>query len=191
LPVESFITRYDRTGQNLVRRLKNELAPNKAQLVVLHGKGGVGKTALAAETVSGLIKHFRHIVWASAEGRDAFSLGTFLTEIATQLKLSDWRQLLPDQLEQTVRNAVAQDPTLLVLDNFETVAEVEQQRCAVWLNQCRCPELITSRWPVDSAHNEPIDAMREGEAHQFVTKRLWKMSDKRRFASLDRTYCSK
>ncbi len=103
--VESFIDRHNSTEQNLVQRLQNALALDKAQLVVLHGKGGVGKTALAAKTADELQTRFHHIVWASADGRDAFSLGTFLTEIAVQLALSDWRQLPPDQLEQTVRNA--------------------------------------------------------------------------------------
>ncbi len=66
--------------------LKAELAPERSQLIVLWGEGGIGKTTLAAEAARELFAVFANrILWTSADGREDFTLLTLLDEIATQL----------------------------------------------------------------------------------------------------------
>jgi tetratricopeptide (TPR) repeat protein len=143
-PVVGFVARRDQEGRDIVARLKEDLTPQKNQLIVLWGPGGVGKTTLAAEAARGLTGVFGpRIVWMSADGRADLTLATFLDEIATQLGRPDLRKLAPEPKEERVRALVATAPTLLVLDNFETIAPEEQTRCADFLAQ-RAPWLALS-----------------------------------------------
>ena len=69
-PEVGFVARRDRRGVDIVAQLKEELAPQKNQLVALWGDGGVGKTTIAAEAVRGMTEVFAvRIVWISADGR--------------------------------------------------------------------------------------------------------------------------
>ncbi len=169
--VINFVRRYDEKGRDILERLKTELAPENKRLVALWGKGGVGKTRLAAEAASALTKRFgQRIIWASAEKRTDFTLSTLLDEAAKQLGQPELLKLAQDPKKEAVSALLIAAPTLVVLDNFETVeAEDERSRCVDFLTQqVKCSSLITTRQRVSSARNIPVRGMSSKEAHEFL-----------------------
>jgi tetratricopeptide (TPR) repeat protein len=187
-PVVGFVARRDTDGHDIVERLKEELAPEKNQLVALWGAGGVGKTTLAAEAARALREAFKgHIAWISAEGRTDFTLSTLLDEIAAYLGRTDLRPLALEPKKEGVRALLASTPSILiVLDNFETVVPVEQESCAAWIaGQANCPALITSRDEVSHARPINILAMSLTEAKEFLEKLIAQAHNPRAFVGLD------
>jgi tetratricopeptide (TPR) repeat protein len=173
-PAVGFVARRNAEGRDIVEQLREELAPERNQLVVLWGAGGVGKTTLAIEAAQALNGVFgRRIVWASPESRADLTLATFLDEIATQLGRADLRPLAFEPKEEGVRALLAEgNPALVILDNFETITLAEQARCAEWLaKRAPCSALITTRQRIEGAHNISIHAMTPAEAREFVE--LW------------------
>jgi tetratricopeptide (TPR) repeat protein len=188
-PVVGFVARRDSEGRNIVARLKEELAPPKNQLVALHGPGGVGKTTLAAETVRALADQFEGlIVWISADGREDFALSMLLDEIAGQLGNTEVRPLPLKQKTTAVQGLIAAAPTLIVLDNFETIAiAAERTNCVDFLSRhASCPVLITSRDRIGPARNITIPAMSVEESEQFLTLLIEQASNPSAFAQIDR-----
>lgn len=187
-PITGFVARRDESGRDIVERLKTELSPDKEQLIVLWGAGGVGKTTLAAETVRAMRNVFTSgIIWTTADGRPDFELSTLLDEIANHLNRPELRQLAPGPKEEEVQQALAKTPaTLIVLDNFETIAPNEQKRCAEWLaNRASCPALITSRDEVPAARPVHILAMSFEEARDFLGRLLADARNPHAFDHLD------
>jgi tetratricopeptide (TPR) repeat protein len=79
------------------------------------------------------------------------------------------RPLPLDQKDEQVRTVVVGSPSLIVLDNFETIVGEERTRCANWLARLpSCSAVITSR--VEVPHAKPINifAMSPTEAKKFV-----------------------
>lgn len=187
-PIVGFVARRDSEGRDIVERLKDELAPQKNQLVVLSGPGGVGKTTLAAETTRALTDTFAdRIVWISALGREDFALSTLLDEIGTQLDRSDLRSLAPAPKAEQTQALLASASTLVILDNFETIAQAEQVACVEFLlDQATCPALITTRQRIPSARNIAISVMSPDEAEDFLQRLIKQASDASAFAGLDR-----
>jgi len=187
-PVVGFVARRDSEGRDIVERLKAELAPQANQLIVLSGPGGVGKTTLAAETVRALRTVFsQRIVWISALGRDDFALSTLLDEIATQLGRPDLRLLRPDAKSEEVRALTAVAPTLIILDNFETIADAEKTSCVEFLSdRAFCPVLITTRPKIASARNIIIPAMSIQEADDFLQRLIEQTGNPSAFSQRDR-----
>jgi tetratricopeptide (TPR) repeat protein len=184
-----FVERKDREGNNVVERLKEDLAPHKNRLIALWGGGGVGKTAIAAEAARALGNVYeQRIIWVSADGREDFSLITLLDDIATQLGQTDLRKLGIEPKKEQVREVLMAAPTLVVLDNFETIAPVEATHCANWLAQpALCSALITTRQNIRVAHrNIPTDPMQIEEAHDLLQRLIAEVHDKNAFANLDR-----
>jgi len=183
-----FISRRDRDNLDFIERVRTELVPGKSQLVVLWGGGGVGKTAIAAEAVRGLIEPFaKRIAWVSADGLESFSLATLLDGVATQLGHSDLRKLPLDLKKEQVRDLVKTSPTLIVLDNFETIERAERVHCVDWLGKpAPCTALITTRDGIEDARNIPIDVMRPEEANGLVDQLIAQTHEARAFAKLDR-----
>src|SRR5687768_7555557 len=130
----SFVPRRDKEGRDILGKLKEMLAPPNNRLVALCGPGGVGKTRLAIEAMNVLGEAFaHHVVWLSADGRPDFKLSTLLDGIAMQLGKRDLLTLAPDTKDEQVRALVGEQPTLVVLDNFETIAPGEQRLIEAWL----------------------------------------------------------
>jgi tetratricopeptide (TPR) repeat protein len=186
-PVVGFVARRDSDGHDILTRLKEGLAPQESQLVVLSGPGGVGKTTLAAETARSLLPAFANrIVWISADGRGDFTLNTLFDEIATQLGRADMRTLAPALKEEQVRALVAAPSALVVLDNFETIKTEERRRCVEFLHhRANCPALITTRQRITPAHNIPIAAMSLEEAGDYLRRLIKQANDPNAFAQLD------
>ncbi|MBC7931670.1 MAG: tetratricopeptide repeat protein, partial [Rubrivivax sp.] len=158
-PAVGFVPRRDATG-SIVERLQEELAPHKNQLVALWGAGGVGKTTLTAEAARGLEEAGQRIVWVSADGRVNFTLSTLLDDIAAQLGRTDLRPLALEPKGEVIRTLIADAPTLIVLDNFETIPPNEQLPCINFLaEKANCPSLITTRELIDGARSIPLRSM--------------------------------
>ncbi|HST20740.1 MAG TPA: tetratricopeptide repeat protein [Blastocatellia bacterium] len=189
-PVVGFVPRRDKDGSEILAQLKEELAPQKNQLVALWGDGGVGKTTIAAEAVRTMIEIFGgRIVWTSADGRPDFALSNLLDEIATQLGEPETRRLAIEPKKEAVRELIAgcDTPVLVVLDNFETIANEEQKQCAEWIdNHAPCPVLITTRKRVDGARNVSIDVMSAQEANEFLNRLIKQTQNIGAFERLDR-----
>lgn len=185
-----FIPRRDKEGHDILELLKKKLAPQHHQLIVLWGPGGVGKTRLATEAAHALKEVFdNHIVWVSADGRPDFNLSTLLDGIATQLDRRELRQLALEPKKEQVRELIASAPTLIVLDNFETIAAEEQKHCSDFLAQeTSCPALITTRAMIASnlVHNIPIDAMSPDEAQRFLDELIAQAPDRDAFTEANR-----
>ncbi|HKY28804.1 MAG TPA: tetratricopeptide repeat protein [Pyrinomonadaceae bacterium] len=187
-PLAGFVARRDENGRDIVERLKEELLPEKEQLIVLWGAGGVGKTTLAAETARAMRAVFvGGIVWTTADGKPDFALSTLLDEIATQLGRPDLRQLAPEPKDEAVHQLLSTAPAaLIVLDNFETISPTEQEKCAQWLaDRASCPALITSRDQVIHARPVRILAMSLPEAREFLKRLITELGNPQAFKNLD------
>jgi ATP-dependent DNA helicase RecG len=182
-----FVPRKDREGNDLAERLKQELSPAENRIVALWGAGGVGKTALAAQVARSLSSAYaQHVVWVSADGREDFSPSTFLDEIATQLGRPDLRQHALDLKKEHVRDLIMKAPTLIVLDNFETIRPEEGALCINWLGQVGFGSaLITTRQNVENVRNIPVESMSTEEAHDFLRRLTAQVHDPGVFKELD------
>ncbi|HEX8181438.1 MAG TPA: tetratricopeptide repeat protein [Pyrinomonadaceae bacterium] len=183
-PVVGFVARRDEQGRDIVTRLKEELAPNQNKLVTLSGPGGAGKTTLAAAAVRALQDVFDdRIVWSSAAGRAGYTLSTLLDDVATQLGRADLRTLAPEAKEAQVRALVVAPPSLIVLDNYETVAVAEQQRIEAWFESTPCAALFTSRQKIKKTLNVTIQFMQPDEATELLTKLIAQTQDAQIFSA--------
>jgi tetratricopeptide (TPR) repeat protein len=186
--VVGFVARRDTDSNDIVARLQLELAPHEHRLVVLWGAGGVGKTTLAAEAARALLSDFNgRIVWTSALGRADYTRSTLLDEIAAQLDRPDLRPLAPEPKAEAVRALLADAPTLIILDNFETVGEAEQKLCVGFLHDAPAPALITTRQRIEGARNIPIAAMSDAEAHDYLRLLTKQTATPELFDELDHT----
>jgi tetratricopeptide (TPR) repeat protein len=190
-PAIDFVPRKDREGQDIVERLKRELTRDPKRLLVLWGEGGVGKTTLAAESARALSGVFgERVVWASAEKIADFTFSTLLDEIAVRLGDTELTKLAAGAKEQAVTRLISAAPTLVVLDNFETVSHDERSTCADFLaTRAQCPVLITTRErvPHDAARHIHVDSMDDEEARQFVERWVGQeVHDPRAFEGLNR-----
>lgn len=183
-----FVMRQDREGNDIVERLKAELAPHKNRLIALWGAGGVGKTAIAVESARALIDDFdQRVVWVGADGREDFNLATLLDAVAAQLGHADLRKLSLDSKKEQVHEVLMTAPTLVILDNFETITPEEANHCTEWLLQTApCSALITTRQHIEGARNIPINPMTLTEAHNLLERLITEVHDQRAFVNFDR-----
>jgi tetratricopeptide (TPR) repeat protein len=165
-----FIPRCGGDGRDFVSRLKEEFAAPKNPLINLWGPGGVGKTALAAEAARQLASDFQgRVVWTGPELRSGFSFSILLDEVASQLGRPDLRQTDEKTKKQLLHGVLAERRTLIVVDNYETIPEQDQNRCTEWLaHDAPCPAMVTSRTVLDPARNIQIGTMNRTEAREFV-----------------------
>lgn len=119
-------------------RLEESLAQN--QLVTLIGPGGVGKTRLASEVVSGVVSHFESIVWVELmEEADPVHV---LERVARAFGLRDTSHV---DLAEEICRIIDLRSVLLVLDNAEHVVSAARD---VVRRLSPCPHLhllVTSR----------------------------------------------
>lgn len=107
-------------------------------LVALDGMGGMGKTALARAVAEDLVREarFNRVAWITAQ-QQAFAWGhlqertgpaltyaALLTELARVLAVEIGSAQPQAEQERHLAAALAAEPTLVVVDNLETVADV-------------------------------------------------------------------
>lgn len=125
--------------EELFQQLKRPQAP---WLMALEGLGGIGKTSLAHQTARQMIEHgiYDEIGWVSAR-RERLTLGGTVALVnqpvlsAEQLVALLAHQLLPElalihrnhpsALLSALRQRLKQFPHLLIIDNLETVVDLE------------------------------------------------------------------
>jgi tetratricopeptide (TPR) repeat protein len=178
-PRVGFISRRDKGGDDIIEKLRSELEPQKNQLVALWGPGGVGKTTLAAEAVRSVTETAgQRLVWITAEARPNFAFSTLLNDIADQLGRTDLRPLTVDLKEAAVRRLIAAAPTLIALDNLETISPEEEMLCKDFLaKRAQCPVLITTRERIEDAYLIPLAAMAHDEASEFLNRLIGQSPD--------------
>jgi hypothetical protein len=139
-------------------------------VVALTGLGGVGKTALAQRVAQAMQPHFvGGTAWVNCE--TAPSLGGILSEMAVTLIGEGARQLRPDEQRQAVDEALRRRPCLIVLDNFETIAQ--DGEVLEFLKTVAAPSgvLLTSRENVPhvGARTKPLDELPSEDAVRLFT----------------------
>ena len=130
-----FFTGRAQELENLIQRLESD----KYRLIALYGLGGIGKTALAREAVDQSLQkgRFHHVVWISAQPERFEGIGavkspvadltfaSLLDDIARQCRRAEWIKLSAAEKRQRIQEMLAAQPTLIVLDNLETVTDYE------------------------------------------------------------------
>jgi hypothetical protein len=128
--------------QSYVDKLNNAInQPDGAFMVSLEGLGGIGKTALARAFVSDPLteEKWKRILWVSARQEYLSNLGTIQPLSGNAATLDDVTARLADQLGvshlaskniperlEGLQAALNMEPTLVVVDNLESVEEYEQ-----------------------------------------------------------------
>src|SRR5262245_18566561 len=127
-----------------VQTLRHWLADPAARLITLTGPGGVGKTRLALELARGIeAESSARVVFVPlAAMRDPAFVAP---AIAEHLGLSDVTAL---DLSKRARVACADQPTLLVLDNFEQVLDAAPLVADLLMSVPSLRLLVSSRAPL-------------------------------------------
>jgi hypothetical protein len=108
-------------------------------LVALDGMGGMGKTALGRAAVEDLVREgrFTRIAWITAQQQTfawghtqtrtqpALTYPAFLSELARIIRTEVGSAQPPDEQERRLAAGLAAEPTLIVVDNLETAADIQ------------------------------------------------------------------
>jgi len=181
LPPASYSRLFGRDSlvAGLLERLADQEGPG---VIVLDGACGIGKTALGREAARWALRSglFTTLVWQTAvkaslkkvsveeqtqaAARPAITPEALLDGIAQELGSTQWANLPTPEKQAAIARRLAERPTLLVVDNLDTVAD---GRALLDLLQqlARTPGtrvLITSRHrlenfdPLSSVHVQPL-----------------------------------
>jgi len=161
--------------------------PNGRWLVTIDGMGGMGKTALALEVVAQCKQRqvFDAIVWVNSikeeqnrkqqngdekQTRPSLSFGVVLNAVARELDAMRITHLTECEKAIWVRTLLHQQRVLVVIDNWETTAEQQEQfmdRLQSLLNPSKAL-LISRRRFVDSVYAIHLDGLNRHEARLFI-----------------------
>jgi hypothetical protein len=158
--------------------------PDRKPIVVVVGLGGIGKTALARETVERCWKEnvFDYIVWTSAKtehfinemtipsSSSAYNLDTLLADIGRQCDREDILQMPVDQKLAAIKYLMQKARVLVVMDNLETVPKGDELAHELLQILGRGKVLITSRHRIkhERAFTINLGGLREDESVLFV-----------------------
>lgn len=137
LPVKYVSRRRVAVDEDLLEFLKSELVPTASvNLFVLSGRGGVGKTAIAQEAVRALTPRYSNrVVWVDARDGEPPALPKVSDKIIRHLETDPDRVPPAAVKHRELRAALLLrgGPTLIAIDDFESVSPLEQDRCIEWL----------------------------------------------------------
>ncbi len=159
--------------------------PASHWLTALEGMGGIGKTALARQVVEDLVcqGRFEAVVWITAQqhafvgghlrslDQPALTFAGLLSQTARSLGIESRLDLPEREQAQRLHSALASRPTLLVVDNLETAADI--WALLEGLDRLARPAkvLLTTRQRVD-AHDQvtsvPLAALPPADALAFL-----------------------
>lgn len=190
-PASGFVSRSEHeNGDELLPKIIKALSPGQNHLVSLWGAGGNGKTTLAIEAARALTDIYKNrIVWISADGNIDFSFDNFLNGIAQPLGRHELISLVTENKLAALKNILKEEPALVILDNFETIAPDEQKKCADFLiNDIPKPAMITTRQSLasDQALNIHIQRMTDPEGLEYLEKLIKNSGNPAAFAGLER-----
>ncbi len=124
-------------------------------IILIDGIGGIGKTALALNVAHRCLAashnsqaelsvgQFTNFVWTSAKDRE-LRLEEVLDTIARTLGVPELTQRPIDERVELIRHLLADEPCLLILDNFEVVND-DRIRTFLETFPARSKALVTSR----------------------------------------------
>ena len=150
--------------------------------ISIEGIGGIGKTALARslawELVDGTIPddqavslpNFESIIWAEDEGKGTLVLDELLDILTKTLNYPGITQLpIDDKLNETKR-LLKELPTLLVVDNFETIKDSEIEEFITAIPWPPSKVIITSREKkIRTVKPVYLDRMEYEDAKQLIS----------------------
>ncbi len=145
-------------------------APQENLLLLVNGKGGIGKTTLAAKYYHHYADQYAHCAWVFAEK----SLSDALLTLALPLKVSFAPQMSNDErlliLLHKLQNLPA--PVLLVIDNANDLKDL-QKHYQILRTCTNCHLLLTTRVTrLQQAATYRIGALSEKKCHQAVLQIL-------------------
>jgi len=121
-------------GRDAEKARVHEALRSRSYLVSIDGIGGIGKTSLALEVAheclraskgadsSGWAARFDGFIWTTAKDRD-LTLNALLDAIARTLDYPGIVQQPVEEKRNAVRKLLQNRPYLLIVDNFETIAD--------------------------------------------------------------------
>jgi hypothetical protein len=184
LPPPSF-SRLFGVGEQLTRLAGFLRTEGVYPLVAVEGMGGIGKTALARSTVEALVREgrFRRAIWITARQqlfawghiqpveRPALTYAELCEELYRALGLGSPVGQAESEQERRLRQALSQEPTLIVVDNLETTADV--QAVVAGLDRLARPAkvLLTSRHRVaayESVTSLPLRELSREDSLAFI-----------------------
>jgi tetratricopeptide (TPR) repeat protein len=151
-----------------LKTIADALAPEaRGWGVLIDGPGGIGKTALAihaAELVPA--ERFKRIIFLSAKERELSAdgqraIGYFvlpsylemLNAIAREIEQPELTKSLETERSETILRALRDKDVLLLLDNLETLPEIDRNHLFAFLNRLPrgCSAIVTSRRRADAS----------------------------------------
>lgn len=170
-----------------LKKIADALAPEaRGWGALIDGPGGIGKTSLAIRaselTPAG---RFQRIIFLSAKERELTadgqrSLGSFvlpgylemLNAIARELDQKDIEKSQEKDRSDLILRALRNAEVLLVLDNLETLPEIDRDQLFAFLNRLPrgCSAIVTSRRRADaSAVVVRLDKLEWSAARDLIT----------------------
>jgi hypothetical protein len=189
-----FVGREQELAQ--VARILRPYPHSQHALVTIDGIGGIGKSALALEVAHRYLRNydrippeerFEAIIWTSAKGsvltaegivprsQALRTLDDVYTTIAVTLQREDITRARPEEQAEVVRNALARQRTLLIVDNLETV---DDEAVMSFLRELPAPTkaMVTTRHRIDVAYPVRLVGMPSKDARRLIAQECDKKS---------------
>lgn len=157
-------------------------------LITIDGIGGIGKSALALEAAHYYLRNydrlpveerFDAIIWTTAKRTVLTSDGTVVRRqslrnlddlysvIAITLQREDITRARSEEQDETVREALTRQRTLLIVDNLETI---DDEQLLLFLRELPAPTkaIVTTRHRIDVAYSIRLAGMPFKDALQLI-----------------------
>ncbi|MBI1876673.1 MAG: hypothetical protein HYR94_00240, partial [Chloroflexi bacterium] len=172
-----------------LKQIRQLLLPKTRHFVVtIDGIGGIGKSALALEVAHSYLRHydklpeaerFEAIIWTSAKqtlltgegiatrSQALRTLDDIYVTIAITLEREDITRARSEEQDELARHALAQQRTLLIVDNLETV---DDERVMAFIREVPDPTkvVVTTRHRLDIAYPVRLVGMEEADALTLI-----------------------